>query len=459
MASALFAYDQSLSKEGAAFLLDEGVEAGSFALNTAAQVREIDDACHKGVLIFREHGAGETTGIVKKLLGDKRDLILCAKLPDAENRQLLIEEGASEIITPRSWEAEHVAERILAQLILDGEVQPDSCGKMLGATAVMRRVYELIAMYARVSDPVLILGETGTGKDLVAEEIHRLSVGKRGRQDKLMALNCSTLRPDLSGSELFGHTKGTLTGAISVRQGIIAAAGHGTLFLDEFGELDLQVQADLLKVLDHNEVKPVGSNDPVKVHARIVLATNRKLKKEYEEGRFRQDLFRRIRGFSIELPPLRERRADIPLLARYFLSEWNEESDTSLQIPGGAFDCLFKDDWAEGNLGDLRSAVRKAATYADSIGSEYVYPLTETNELGHKLTQPTSPSVPTGKGFTITCDPSTEKWEEFIKRVRPLYFKSLLEVTGGDKKKARILSGRHHTQFYEYMKELDSSDE
>jgi len=450
MTIALFGPDAGVLDEVAASLNGEEVETCPFALSAAARMRALGNAFHKAVLIFLKHGAGEPTGNVKKLVGDNRDLILCTNLPVAADREMLAQIGAARIITPRSSAPKHVAERILAQLILDGEVQPGSCGNLLGATSIMRRVYEQIARYSPFSDPVLILGETGTGKELVAKEIHRLSVGKSGRQDKFLPLNCSVLERGLAASELFGHKKGAFTGAVAERPGMIAAAGHGTFMLDEIGELDLQVQANLLRVLEDNEVKPVGSNEYIKVHARILLATHRDLERECQEGGFRRDLFRRIQGFRIELPPLRKRRADIPLLARHFLSKWNSEYGKRLQIPDGAFDCLFNDDWAEGNLRDLCSAVRQAAAYADSTGSEYVYPSTVTSEFGRKLNQ---------KGFTINCDPSTEIWKEFLDRAQARYFSSLLEMTGGSRTQAIPLSGLHRSQFYEKIKELDPSEE
>jgi DNA-binding NtrC family response regulator len=456
MTVALFGPNAELLDRVAAALASEGVEACPFAPPAAARMRELGEDFHKAVLVFLKHGAGETTQNVRRLLGDGRDLILCTnKLLDAKARELLTDadEGAAKVIAPRSPKAEHVAERILAQLILDGEMQPASCLPLYGATRVMRRVYEQIESYARVSDPVLILGETGTGKELVARALHRLSVEKSGRQDKFVPINCGDLEPELASSRLFGHKKGSFTGAIRDRDGGIVTARKGTFFLDEFGELEPAVQKKLLRVLEDYQVQPVGADEYVKVHARILLATNRDLEKECKEGRFRQDLYNRIRGFRIELPPLRDHRADIPLLARHLLALWNKEHKKSLEIPDDAFDCLFEDDWAEANLRGLRDAVRKAATLADCNGSRYVHPQSEKSEFERKA-EPTF-----GKGFAIYCDPTTEKYKDFVKRARLSYLRSLLKATGGNRAKAIEISGLQHTQFYEYLKELEPDEE
>jgi DNA-binding NtrC family response regulator len=453
MTIALFASDSVPLNHVAAFLREEGVEASLFALKAGVQTRKIEAVIQKGVLIVPKHGAGEATEIVSRLLGDNRALILCAPQPDNDDRQLLIELGAAAIITPRSWEAEHIGERILSQLILEGDIQPNESGNLRGATKKMRKLYEELAVIAPLSDPVLILGETGTGKELVAGEIHRLSE----RRDKFVVVNCGELSLELAGSDLFGHKKGSFTGATETRQGLLSAAGHGTVFLDEIGELDLKAQAFLLRVLEEKKIRRVGANQLEEVNARFLLATNRDLETECAVGRFRQDLLERIRGFTVELKPLRERRADIPLLVQHFVSEFNQELKKDQQIPSGAFDCLFEYDW-QGNVRELRAAVRKAAAFADKGGFISVFHLLESTLRKRKPNKLISNTLPGDKSHLVTFDPNTDKWKDFIKRAQSIYFRSILEATNGNREKAVFLSGLSRSQFYEKLKEIDKEE-
>jgi len=349
MTIALFAAESLPLQSVAASLVDAGLDVRAVAWDSLSVIQSLGPEINKGVLIVAKHGAGEPTAWVSRLLTKKRPLILCAPQPETEGYQLLKELGATEIITPRSWEPEHIAERILGQLILDGDVLPAACGNLRGANRAMRDLYRDMDVVAPLADPVLILGETGTGKELVARELHKLSQ----RPDKFLPINCGELSLELAGSDLFGHKKGSFTGATEARQGLLAEAGGGTIFLDEIGELDLKAQAILLRVLEEKKVRRLGSNQTEDVPARIVLATNRDLELECAEGRFRQDLFERIRGFTLELQPLRERRADIPLLVHHFLLEFNRETHRTVQLPSGAVDCLFAYEWF-GNVRELR---------------------------------------------------------------------------------------------------------
>jgi DNA-binding NtrC family response regulator len=454
MTIALFASDSVPLNDVAAFLHREGVEALPFASNAVAQLTKIEAAINKGILIAPKHGAGEATESISRLLGDKTILILCAPQPDNNGRKLLLELGAAEIITPRTWSAEHVAERILAQLILDGDIQPNASGNLRGATGIMRELYKRMAVFAPLPDAVLILGETGTGKELVAGEIHRLS----GRPDKLVAVNCAELSIELAGSDLFGHKKGSFTGATEARQGLLAEAGHGTIFLDEIGELDLKAQAILLRALEEKKIRRVGANQLEEVHARFLLATNRDLELECEAGRFRQDLLERIRGFMLELRPLRERRADIPLLAQCFVSEFNQDLQKQLQMPGGACDCLFEYDWP-GNIREMRAAVRNAAAFASEGSYISIFHLREATLRRRKPIKQVSSASPENKSHTITFDPNIDIWKAVLKRAQSIYFRSILEAAGGNKEKAIALSGLGRTQFYEKLKEIDSTED
>jgi two-component system response regulator HydG len=196
----------------------------------------------------------------------------------------------------------------------------DSAGfeGIIGKSAVMQDVVRTARQVAASDIPVLIMGESGTGKELIARAIHASS---RRRKQRLVALNCAGLSESILEDELFGHVKGAFTGAQTEREGRFEHADHGTLFMDEIGDMPQSMQAKLLRVLENGEVVRLGSNDPVKVDVRLISATNRNLDEMVAEKRFREDLFFRIKGVTIRIPALRERREDIPLLVYYFLQQ------------------------------------------------------------------------------------------------------------------------------------------
>src|SRR5688500_15905205 len=192
----------------------------------------------------------------------------------------------------------------------------DRCAGLIGGNARMREIYSIIEKIAPTATTVVIDGETGTGKEVVAQAIHSLS--PRSRND-LVVFDCGAVPPNLIESELFGHEKGSFTGAVMTRQGLFEQADGGTLFLDELGELPIDLQPKLLRALEQREVRRVGSTKAAKVDVRIIAATNRNLEEEVRAGRFRQDLYYRLSVVKLHLPALRERADDIPLLVNHFL--------------------------------------------------------------------------------------------------------------------------------------------
>src|SRR6185436_4733141 len=183
----------------------------------------------------------------------------------------------------------------------------------------MRAALTLVRQVADTNATVLVLGESGAGKELIAQAIHRLA---RRRQAAFVAINCAAMSETLLESELFGHEKGAFTGAVRSHRGKFEYADGGTLFLDEIGDMPLSLQAKLLRVLETREVVRVGSNDPIKVDVRIVAATNKDLEQAVRDGRFREDLYFRIKVVTMKLPPLRERREDVPLMVEKFVREF-----------------------------------------------------------------------------------------------------------------------------------------
>jgi DNA-binding NtrC family response regulator len=233
---------------------------------------------------------------------------------------------------------------------------------IVGHTPSMQRVKKLIERIAPTDSNVLILGETGTGKELVARRIHELS---RRSQMPFVAVNCGALPENLVESELFGHRKGAFTGADAPRKGLIEVANGGTLFLDELGELDKAMQVKLLRVLESGEVRRVGENDAFHVDLRVVCATNRNLQELVERGEFREDLFFRVNTFEVHLPALRERREDIPDLARTLIARHLRRPE----VPEGVLSdvvlaVLQQYDW-NGNVRELANALEHAVILAD----------------------------------------------------------------------------------------------
>jgi DNA-binding NtrC family response regulator len=233
---------------------------------------------------------------------------------------------------------------------------------IVGTTASMQRVKKLIDRIAPTDSNVLILGETGTGKELVARRIHELS---RRSQMPFVAVNCGALPANLVESELFGHRKGAFTGADAPRKGLIEVANGGTLFLDELGELDKGMQVKLLRVLESGEVRRVGENDAFHVDVRVVCATNRNLQDLVHQGTFREDLFFRVNTFEVHLPPLRERREDIPDLARTLIGRHlRRPSVPEGMLPEAVITVLQQHDWS-GNVRELANALEHAVILSD----------------------------------------------------------------------------------------------
>ena len=234
-----------------------------------------------------------------------------------------------------------------------------SFAEIIGTSSALQAVFRLVEKVAATSTNILIQGESGTGKELIARAIHHNSP----RADRpFVAVNCGALPETLLESELFGHTKGAFTGAISNKLGLFRSAEGGTVFLDEVGEITAAMQVRLLRALQEHEVTPVGSSNPVQFDARIICATNRDLEKEVAEGRFREDLFYRLNVIEIHLPPLRERREDIPLLVRHFITRTaREQQQLEKPIDSAAMSALINHSWP-GNVRELQNAIERAFT-------------------------------------------------------------------------------------------------
>jgi len=265
-----------------------------------------------------------------------------------EKMRLLLQRMAEKVrlVTENAF----LRERVDTEENLDG---------IIGTSANIQDVLRMISRLKDTRTPVLISGESGTGKELVARAIHF-----RGTmaQTPFVAVDCGSLVPTLMESELFGYEKGAFTGATKTKAGLFQAADGGTIFLDEIGELPLEMQAKLLRVLQEKEVRPVGSNDHVTVDVRVIAATNRDLEAAYRDGTFRKDLYFRLNVVTVHLPALRDRRSDIPMLVHHFLDRY--AAGANLQVTAAAMKSLLHYDWP-GNVRELENCVARAVTLGD----------------------------------------------------------------------------------------------
>ena len=316
-----------------------------------------------------------------------------------------------------------------------------SLSRLIGKSPEIKRVTELIEQVAPTRATVLIEGESGTGKEVVANAIHHLS----GRPaSKLVIVNCAALSPQLLESELFGHEKGSFTGAAQKRIGRFEQADGGTLFLDEIGEIDAATQVKLLRALSERSIERVGSNTPIKVDVRLIAATNRSLRKLVDEGKFREDLFFRLNVVSIQMPTLRERPEDIVLMANAFLREFAEENQRPVKpLTDAAIHRLVSYPWP-GNVRELRTAIEHGVVMCN--GSE-ISPAHLPAFLGDDRPVPATP-VPVGNIALASPD------EFNLHALESKTIRRALAETGENRTQAAELLGISRRTLQRKIKEL-----
>jgi DNA-binding NtrC family response regulator len=304
---------------------------------------------------------------------------------------------------------------------------------LIGVSVKMQRVYRLIERVSQHAYPVLILGESGTGKELVARSVHFSGVR---RNKPFIPVDCSSLVPTLIEAELFGYVKGAFTGALHAKQGLMEIADGGTLFLDEIGDLPFDMQAKLLRALQEKEVRPVGSTDRIPLSARIIAATNRDLDAAVRQGTFRQDLFFRLNVVQIKIPPLRERKTDIPILVNSFLEKFSEANGRMRTISEDAIARMMAYDWP-GNVRELENAIERAI----ALGSG---PILHAGDLPTNLQYGTGDRLPQNDELL----PLDELERRAILRA--------LREAGGDKLAAARMLGIGKTTLYRKLKQYDA---
>jgi two-component system, NtrC family, response regulator AtoC len=303
---------------------------------------------------------------------------------------------------------------------------------IVGASAKIQDVLRMISRLKDTRTPVLITGESGTGKELVARAIHFRGLFANR---PFVAVDCGSLVPTLIESELFGYEKGAFTGATKAKQGLFQAANGGTIFLDEIGELPPEMQAKLLRVLQEKEIRPVGSNQKIKVDVRVIAATNRDLEAEYRAGTFRKDLYFRLNVVTVHIPPLRDRRSDIPMLVHWFLD--HGAPGKSIQVTNSAMKCLLQYDWP-GNVRELENSIERAMALGDR----------RTIDVGDLPLAVTSASDGNGTADSQPSQVSTTDLED-IERAT---IQRVFEQVKGDKAMAGKMLGISRATLYRKLK-------
>ncbi len=315
-----------------------------------------------------------------------------------------------------------------------------SFDQIIGASPAMQRVFDVMEKVAQTDATVLLSGETGTGKDLVARALHY--AGPR-KEHRFVAQNCGALPDTLLESELFGHKRGAFTGAHQDKKGLFELADGGTIFLDEIGETEPGMQVRLLRVLQDGEIRPLGSSDSKKVDVRIIAATNRDLRTEVKENRFREDLFYRLRVVEIELPPLRERREDIPALAHHFLDVTNDKMGRTLRgFTNAAMERFVSHGWS-GNVRELENEIQRAVALA---GDEE----TISESMLSSDLRASAPAVSAG-GIAIPEERDLNRAVDMLKRQM---IQQAIEDTGSKTRAAERL-GIPRQSLQKMMKRLD----
>jgi DNA-binding NtrC family response regulator len=308
----------------------------------------------------------------------------------------------------------------------------------------MRRVQELLTRAAATDITVLLQGESGTGKEVAANCLHQLSNRRSG---PFVAFNCGAVSPSLIASELFGHEKGSFTGALRMHKGIFERAEGGTLLLDEITEMPVDLQSTLLRVLETGTVTRVGGDREIPVNVRIVAATNREPMQYVEEGRFRLDLYYRLQVFPIALPPLRDRAEDIELLAAYFLGHFDPQSAAQTRsFSAAALDCLRRHSWP-GNVRELRNVVERACLLSGQV-----------IEPEHLLLQERAAASTTPSGAAEAAPATSKSGGTLLRDAEQDLILQTLEACGGNKTRAATQLGISLKTLYNKLKRFENRD-
>jgi len=366
-------------------------------------------------------------------------------------REVFLDDGASFRIGKTHVEFDTTGEEV--EVHLSGR---DRFGELLGTSRAMREIFSLLERVAPTDATVLVEGESGTGKELVARALH--AEHPERSDGPFIVIDCSAIPPDLIESELFGHVEGAFTGATGEREGAFSAAEGGTLFLDEIGEMAPDLQPKLLRALENEAVKPVGSNETVDTDVRIVAATNRNLQHEVEEENFREDLYYRFAVVKVSLPPLRERTEDIPLLVDHFLEEANDMAGRDeVEVSYETMEKLKRHRWP-GNVRELKNFVERAVllTQGDEIETRFL----DVDDPAPAEPEVAEESASSMAGLAIDENlPFKDAKNRLIEEFERTYWRELLKRTEGNVSEAARVAGVHRKSVEYILKKHDISRE
>src|SRR5262252_1941791 len=429
-------------------LLVEDDPALQFTLQTGLEVEgySVDATSTTGEAIERLQGS-EYPIVISDIYIDERtglDVLHAAKRTDPSCAVILMT-GMGKVETvmaaTRSGAFDYIAkgdgllDRLLDAVGRAAAVQSDNEKEaeerelpeteLIGVTTPMVEIYKKVSRVAPTDATVVIEGETGTGKELVARMIHRFSL--RAKQP-FVPVDCTSITPSLLESELFGAMRGAFTGADRDRMGVFEAANKGTVFLDEIGEIGKDFQASLLRFLQEREIRPVGASRSKEVDVRVIVATNRDLQRQVDDGKFREDLWYRLNTVRIVMPPLRERRDDIPLLARFYLNKFNGRYQREVKLMDSGVRALLDYTWP-GNVRQLQHVVERLTILADRIDGEAVLD-------------------------ALTAMESREKPVETLADAEEDQIRRVLAATGGNKSKAAQILGIERKTLYRKLERM-----
>jgi DNA-binding NtrC family response regulator len=409
-------------------------------------IRLLDSANIDAVLLDLRFGGGglEMLNTIKRRRPDAL-VIVVTNFGTVQSAVQAMKFGAYDYVTKPFGmeELRRLFERLAAELRLKTENRllretiksRNGFGNIVGRSPEMEKLYRIIAKAAQSTHPVLILGESGTGKEMFAKAIH---LAGSLRSKPFIPVDCGSLVPTLIESELFGHVRGAFTGAAGSKDGLLSIADGGTVFLDEIGELPVDLQAKLLRAIQEKEIRPVGGTKQIPINVRILGATNRDLEHAVSEGAFRRDLFFRLNVLTLRIPPLRERRQDIPLLVAHFLERIGRDAGVEKTISDDALKLLLSYDWP-GNVRELENALERACVVTSA-------PELQVRDLPSHLAGASHPATSTVPSNGIL--PIAELEKQTILRA--------LVQLNGDKMLAARLLGIGKTTLYRKLKDYEN---
>lgn len=425
-------------------LLKASLEAAGFGTTCVSSVKDMEqavaqrsyDAVLLDMYLDEEDGLSALPFLTREAPYSK--VIMMSAHGTIELAVSAMEKGASSFIA-KGKDPEAIVDQLKGRLEKPARVEGDVAENLgvIGKSEPMREVLSKVHRIREVDSTVLILGESGTGKEVIARAIHKSS--KRG-DNRFEAINCAAIPPTLLESELFGHKRGAFTDAKADRKGIFELCSEGTLLLDEIGEMPIELQAKLLRVLQEREVTPLGASKGVKINTRVIAATNKDLQKEVREGRFREDLYFRLAVLTIELAPLRERTEDIPALVAHFLQQMNERFGKSIRMPDQeVMTRLMAYPWY-GNIRELQNAIERGVVLAadDEIMLEDMLPASRGSGIAEEKTNAQADFLNT------TLSEAKQKFERE-------YLRQLLELTRGNISEIARISGRYRADVYRLL--------